>query len=294
MTSAGNSGAPDFVTIGHFTVDQMPWGQTLGGTVVYAALAAARAGARAGVLTRGNITDLPRGVRQELETLSGEVELIIQSARVTTTFTNAEVVDRRVQTLHAWGGEIDLSGLPPEWRGAQVIHIAPVAQELDPRGLARLAPGYFGITPQGWVRRWESKLPSPVRHEQLHLSNEVAARFDSMVASAEELAMLREPFEVISRRGLAVITRGRRGATAIDRGRVSEVAGYPGERVDTTGAGDVFAAILFLMRGRGQPLARSLRLASAAASLSVAGRGISSVPTINAVEELVEIEESRP
>ncbi|MEZ4521261.1 MAG: PfkB family carbohydrate kinase [Thermomicrobiales bacterium] len=294
MTSAGNPGTPDFVAIGHFTVDRMPWGAALGGSVAYAALAAARSGARVGVLTRGDIAHLPRDVRRDLELVSNEVELVIQSSRATTTFTNAEVVDRRVQTLHAWGGEIDLSGLPPDWRGAPVMHIAPVAQELDPRGLARLAPGYLGVTPQGWIRRWDSKLPSRVRHEPLKLSNELASRFDSMVASSEELAMLREPFEAVSRTGLAVVTRGRRGATAIDRGRTMEIEGFPGERIDTTGAGDVFAAILFLMRGQGQPLSRSLRFASAAAALSVAGRGISAIPSSAAVEELVEIEDSRP
>lgn len=294
MTARGSAGAPDFVAIGHFTIDKMPWDYALGGSVIYGALAVARAGLRAGVLTRGNIDDLPRAVRRDLETVSGEVELIIQSSRATTTFTNREVVDRRVQTLHAWGGEIDLSGLPPEWRGVQTLHIAPVAQELDPRGLSRLAPGYLGVTPQGWIRRWASKLPSQVSHEPLHLNPDLAARFNAMVVSSEELTALREPFDVVSKRGLAVITRGRRGATAIDRGRVTEIRGYHGERVDTTGAGDVFAAILFALRGRGEPLVRSLERASAAAGLSVSGRGIAAIPTLDRIDDLVEVGRARP
>ena len=293
MSARGSAGALDFVAIGHFALDRMPWGYALGGSVIYAALTAARAGFRAGVLTRGNIDNLPREVQQELESVSSEIELVIQNSGATTTFTNEEVVGRRVQTIHAWGGDIDLSGLPPDWRGTQTMHIAPLAQEIDPRGLGRLAPGYLGVTPQGWVRRWGEKLPSPVRHEPLKLSYESCNRFNSMVLSAEELAFLREPFDIVSRHGLAIVTRGRRGATAIDRGRVSEIAGYPGERVDTTGAGDTFAAMLFLMRGRGEPLHRSLELASAAASLSVRARGVSAVPTIDQVEELVEIERSK-
>ncbi len=293
MTVPGSAGVPEFIAIGHFTIDKMAWGHALGGSVVYSALTAARAGLRAGILTCGSLEALPREVRAELETLSGEVELIIQSARATTTFTNAEVVDRRVQTLHAWGGEIDLSGLPPDWRGATVIHIAPVAQELEPRGLTRLAPHYLGVTPQGWVRRWGTKLPSRVRHEALKLTTEQASRFDAMVVSAEELTPLREPFEIVGKTGLAVVTRGRRGATAVDRERVTEVLGYPGERVDTTGAGDVFAAMLFAMRGRGEPLVRSLDRASAAAALSVTGLGISAIPTLDRVDDLIEREVSR-
>jgi sugar/nucleoside kinase (ribokinase family) len=199
-----------------------------------------------------------------------------------------------VQTLHAWGGEIDLSGLPPEWRGVQIMHLAPVAQELDARGLARLAPTYLGVTPQGWVRHWGSTLPAQVYLEQLKLSPELSARFDAMVASAEELAMLREPYDAVSRTGLAVVTRGRRGATALDRGRVSEVQGYQGERVDTTGAGDVFAAMLFALRGRGQPLIRSLQSAAAAAALSITARGITAIPTMAEVEDVVEAGKLRP
>lgn len=293
MTAPGSAGAPDFVAIGHFTIDNMPWGHALGGSVVYSALTAARAGLRVGVLTCGSLDALPQAVREELEALSNVAELIIQSSTATTTFTNSEVVDRRVQTLHARGGDIDLSGLPPEWRGATIMHIAPVAQELDPRGLARLAPGYLGVTPQGWTRRWRSTLPSQVYLEPIKLTTEQAARFNAMVVSAEELTPLREPFEVVSRMGLAVVTRGRRGATALDRGRVIEVPGYPGERVDTTGAGDVFAAMLFAMRGRGEPLVKSLERASAAAAISVSGRGTSAIPTLDEVDEKIEFGKSR-
>jgi sugar/nucleoside kinase (ribokinase family) len=294
MSASVPSGAPDYVVIGHFTVDITPWGRALGGTAIYAALTAARAGLRVGVLTRGNLDGLPRTVRAELEQVSREVELVIESGGATTTFQNEEVVDRRVQTLHAWGGEIDLSGLPPDWRSPAVMHIAPVAQELEPRALSRVAPDYLAITPQGWIRRWPARLPARIRYEALKLTSEQAARFDAMVASSEELAPLRDLFDAVSRRGLAVVTRGRRGATAIDRGHVIEVPGYPGERVDTTGAGDVFAAMLFLMRGRGEPVVRSLRHASAAAALSVGARGIAAVPTFDEVAALVEIEESRP
>ena len=294
MTAAPGSGAPDFVAIGHFTIDRMPWGQTLGGSVIYAALLAARSGARTGVLTRGNVDGLPRQVRDQLEAVSAEVELVIQSSGGTTTFTNAESAGRRVQTLHAWGGEIDFSGLPPDWRRAKVMHLAPVAQEIDPRGLAGVAPEYFGVTPQGWVRRWGGKLPSRVRAEPLKMSNEIATRFDSFVVSDEEFAAVREPFEAVGRNGLAVVTRGRRGAVAVDCGRSIEVGGLQRQRVDTTGAGDVFAAMLFLMRGRGTPARRSLRMATAAAALSVERRGVDAVPTLDAVETFLEVEDSRP
>jgi sugar/nucleoside kinase (ribokinase family) len=295
MSASVASGAPDYVAIGHFTVDIMPWGKALGGAAIYAALTAARAGLRAGVLSRGNLEGLPRPVREQLELVSREVEIVIQASGATTTFTNEEVVDRRRQTLHAWGDEIDLSGLPADWRSASVIHLAPVARELDPRSLPRIAPGYLGVTPQGWLRVWPRRLPGHVRLEPYKFTGETLARFNAMVASSEELGALREAFDVVGRQHLAVVTRGRQGATAIDRGHVIEMAGYPSPQVvDSTGAGDVFAAMLFLLRARGEPVIRSMRHASAAAALSVGGRGVESVPAFDAVAELVEIEESRP
>ena len=66
---------------------------------------------------------------------------------------------------------------------------------------------------------------------------------------------------------LLVVTHGAEGATAIHRGvRVSAPA-QPIERVvDTTGAGDLFAAGFLYGHTRGEPLAESLRLGAVAAA----------------------------
>ena len=38
----------------------------------------------------------------------------------------------RTQTIRTWAGPIDLRGLPPHWGNAKVIHLGPVAREIDP------------------------------------------------------------------------------------------------------------------------------------------------------------------
>lgn len=285
---------PDYVTIGHLTIDHTPDGPRLGGTVVYSALAAARFGARAVILSCCNLEQLPQPVAEELAIVSEDVELVIQGAADTTAFTNHEYGGMRSQTIHSWGGPIDLTGLPPAWRSAPAIHLAPVAREIDPRGLGRLAPGYLGVTPQGWLRRWTEPFPSSVRLETLRVPADVAARFDGLVVSAEEHVPARELYDAVGRAGLAVITRGQQGASAIDRGRPLDVRSYPARRVDTTGAGDVFAGVLFYLRSQRHSVIGSLRLASAAAALSVQEAGIHAIPTREEVERLVEIEASRP
>ena len=53
-----SSSSPEYLAIGHLSVDRTPEGPMLGGTVMYGALTAARFGARAAVLTRGNLQKL--------------------------------------------------------------------------------------------------------------------------------------------------------------------------------------------------------------------------------------------
>lgn len=282
------SRVPDVVVIGHLTIDRTPRGEMLGGTVLYASLTAARYGARTAILTRANLDQLPADQQEILAAISGEVEIIVQSSEATTTFTNVDVGGRRQQSLHAWAGEIDLTGLPPLWRGAGVIHLAPVAQEIDPRQITRLAPRVLGCTPQGWMRSWDRTHFGRVRLEHLRLPAALVARIDALVVSYEESVDARDTVEAVGRRGLAVVTRGDQGALVIDRERRTEAPFYAVRAVDTVGAGDVFAGGLFAARGAGESVAASLRYAAAAAALKVTGEGVTAVPGYKQVTALIE------
>jgi sugar/nucleoside kinase (ribokinase family) len=287
--SASHSGrVPEYVAIGHMTIDRTPSGNVLGGSVLYAALTAARYGLRSGIFTRANLGALDRQMREQLDAIAAEVEIVTQSSPGITTFTNTEVAGRRSQALHDWGGEIDLTGLPPLWRSAGAIHIAPVAQEIDPRQVNRLSPQLLGCTPQGWLRRWDEQRLGQVRTSPLRLPSDLVSRIDALVVSAEEYAHARDVVVEIGQRGLSVVTRGIQGASLIDRGREVDVPAYRVKVVDTTGAGDVFAAALFAARSARESVSASARYASAAAALTVAGTGLSAVPSREAVEALIE------
>jgi sugar/nucleoside kinase (ribokinase family) len=275
---------PDYVVIGHIAIDRTPAGPILGGTVLYAALAAARYGARVGILTRANLAAFTDEQRAELSAVAGEVEIVAQSSSGTTTFTNDEVAGRRTQTLHDWGGEIDLNGLPPHWRSAPAIHIAPIAQEVDPRHVARLAPDFLCCTPQGWMRQWHQENLGRVRTIPLRLPPELVARLDALVISSEEYTHAREIVQAIGQRGLVAITRNQQGATLLDRGREIALPAVRVAAVDATGAGDVFAGSLFAARAARESVVASARYATVAAALKVMGRGVQSVPHRPAVE----------
>jgi sugar/nucleoside kinase (ribokinase family) len=64
-----------------------------------------------------------------------------------------------------------------------------------------------------------------------------------------------------------VVTRSEQGAVALERGERAQVPAEPVERVlDTTGAGDLFAAGFLLGHVRGKPLAERLRLGAICAA----------------------------
>jgi 2-dehydro-3-deoxygluconokinase len=79
-----------------------------------------------------------------------------------------------------------------------------------------------------------------------------------------------------------VLTRGPRGALVAAAGRVTAVPGVPAsEVVDQTGAGDCLTGTLAARLALGDGLVEAVRLGTAAASLSVRGRGgTGHVPTL--------------
>ncbi len=281
--------APQYVAIGHVTVDLDPitGAPRLGGTALFAALTAARFGVEAAILTRGNYETYGSAVGEELARFSREVALIVQESAAPTVFTNRAVAGRREQTVHSWAGPIDLSGLPPTWRSARIIHLAPVAQEIDPRQAGRLNPEFLGATPQGWMRQWP-RSGGRVRLIPLRLPHELVTRLDGFVLSTLEHTLARDEIEAIAQRGVVAITRGPDGATVIDRGRTYDVPAYSVTVRDDVGAGDVFAAVLFLLRAQHEPTLWAAKMAAAAAALRIQGTGPDAVPTREAVEEFLE------
>jgi sugar/nucleoside kinase (ribokinase family) len=272
---------PDYLAVGHITIDHIPGvGQVFGGSALYAALLAARFGLRAAVLTRGRFDNLESPeLRDALTRYANEVDVIVQESDEPTTFTNRSHAGRREQTIHSWAGEIDLNGLPPHWRSSRIIHLAPVAQEIDVRRAGRLSPGFYGLTPQGLMRTWRSEQGGRVTLGPLRLPFEFLGRIDAMVLNSEEQSLARDEVEVVGSRSLVAITRGAAGVQLHDRGQQRQLPAFPVNVVNDIGAGDVFAAALFIMRAERNGTIPSATLASAAASVLIERGGPDGVPT---------------
>lgn len=85
-----------------------------------------------------------------------------------------------------------------------------------------------------------------------------------------------------------VVTRGSRGAIALEGDDVIDAPGFPVPAVDTTGAGDVFRAGFIAALLEGHDLPGMLRFANAAAAVSCTRRGaMASVPSRDDVKALL-------
>jgi sugar/nucleoside kinase (ribokinase family) len=135
----------DYLIVGHLTSDSPHDPRQLGGTAAYAGLTAARLGHRVGIVSACSI-DLDLSPLQE-------VELALQSCADSTTFENRQTADGRQQRLLRRAHVLDQSHIPPVWLQAPLVHLAPVADEVDRRLTVAFTSAFLALTPQGLAER---------------------------------------------------------------------------------------------------------------------------------------------
>jgi sugar/nucleoside kinase (ribokinase family) len=285
--SALSTAAVDYLLIGHVCVDLTDDGERLGGTVAYAGLAAQRQGWRVGIVTSA-ASALDLAAR-----LPG-ISVHCVPASATTRFRNAYGNGERQQVLLARAAPLGLADVPPAWRGARVVHLAPVAREVDlalvaalttPGPLVGAAPGRLvGATPQGWLRQWDAAgvvtaAPAGDWPERLRGVTAVAL-------SEEDLAAEPRGAERLAAAGpLVALTRGALGVRVMRGAESWAVPACPARPRDPTGAGDVFAAVWFVRLALGDDILAATRYAAGAAACAVEQPGLAGVPTADAIEE---------
>lgn len=87
--------------------------------------------------------------------------------------------------------------------------------------------------------------------------------------------------------GIVVVTLGGNGCVVADDRGVASLPAYPAPVVDTTGAGDCFAAAFGFGLAEGRSARQAAQLASAAAALAVTRRGAQAMPSRVEVEHLI-------
>ncbi len=266
----------DYLVIGHAAHDLTPDGPRLGGTVSYAALTARALGLRVGVVTAS-------GPETSLESLKDMPVISIESPQ-STTFENIYTEHGRVQFLRAQASPIDFNSVPEIWRRTSIIHLAPIASEIDsilPKGFS---PTLFGITPQGWMRQWDSAgRVSPRTWTDAEAS---LMQADAGVISREDVGGDDEVIEHIAHQTrVLAVTEGAAGSVLYWHGDRRRFRAPQVEEVDATGAGDIFAAAFFVRLFSTHDPWEAARFATLLASHTVTRVGLDGIPTVEEIRE---------
>jgi sugar/nucleoside kinase (ribokinase family) len=255
----------DYLAVGHLSRDLTPSGDLLGGTAAYAGLAAHSIGRQVGILTScADDVDL-----QPLASLA----IIRIPAHETTTFENKISGGRRTQWIHGLAGTIEANELPHAWKQSEIVHLGPIANEID-LNLAHMFPeSFLGMTPQGWLREWDSEgRIAPTSWEAIIPALRKA---DAVVLSEEDLVNSGQAASEMSKHcQTLVLTLGPKGARVYHRGENRLVPVMDREEVDPTGAGDIFAAAFFVHLHATQDPWTAADRANQVASESVGARGL--------------------
>jgi sugar/nucleoside kinase (ribokinase family) len=262
----------DYLVIGHVTQDRVPGDRlTPGGTAAYAARTAQALGCQVGVITSA-------GETLSIAEILPNIKSLCVPTPTTTTFGNRYTPTGRAQTVQTVAAPLTSDVIPSMWRTASVVHLGPVARECDP-ALADLFPAAFlGLTPQGWMRRWDKR-------GQVHPAKWETA--DLLLPRASAVVMSEGDVESdgnlvarwAARTRVLAITRGPSGCTVYTKGMAWDLPAFPAMEVDPTGAGDIFAAAFFIRLWQGDDPRTAGRLANCIAAASVTRPGLSGTPT---------------
>jgi sugar/nucleoside kinase (ribokinase family) len=263
--------APDFVAIGHVTLDRFGETTRPGGSALYAAVTAHRLGLSVGLLTSHG-DDFP------LDVIPSKIEVVSVLADETTVFEHRHEPRGRVSHVRGVASPLTAADVPEDWREAALTLLAPVVDEVDPMIATLFTDGAVGAAAQGWVRQVKPDglvIPRPWQSPE-RLLQSVQALF---LSREDILGQEAQVIEWFQRMPVGVLTADRAGALLFVNGERYEVQPRAArEEVDPTGAGDVFAATFLIQYQRDGDPWQAAAAAACAGSIAVEGEGWSAVP----------------
>ena len=268
--------AIDYLVIGHVARDLTPQGIRLGGTVAYSALTAQAMGLRVGVLTAS-------GSDISLEPLNN-ISLVSIESESSTTYENIYTEQGRTQYLRSQAEHIDFDRIPETWRKSAIIHLGPIANELDPVMPQEISPSLLGLTPQGWLREWDAD--GLVSTGEWSDASMALSQANAVVISREDVHGDDELIEhMAGQTKILVVTEDADGAVLYWNGDRRRFRAPSVDEVDATGAGDIFATAFFIRLWKTRDPWEATRFATLVASHSVTRAGLGGIPTHQEIEE---------
>lgn len=266
----------DYLMIGHITQDITPDGPRLGGTATFSSLTARALGLRVGLVTSWG-GELP------LDPLRG-IHVVNLPSEHSTTFENISTPEGRIQILYHVANSIDLNLIPDLWLNAPIVHLGPVAQEVEPTLVRHFSNSLIGVTPQGWLRTWDKEgqvMPTEWPEAAFVLRNSGAAVISIEDVDNDEARIE----ELVSACRVLAVTEHSEGVRLFWNGDVRRFRPPQFTESDSTGAGDIFAAAFFFRLYTTRDSWEAARFATQVAAFSVTRPGLSGIPTHEEIQQ---------
>lgn len=266
----------DYLLIGHVTEDLLPDGQTrVGGTVSFSGLTAHALGHQVGVVTSCRPDT-------RLDALN-QLQIHALPAAETTTFRNIPSETGRQQFMYRRAELLSEVSIPENFRQAAIVHLGPVADEIDSE-LHKIFPdSMICLTPQGWLRGFEED--GRVKPVGWRYSHDILKASHAAVLSLEDVngeEDLIDEFAAFCK--VLVVTENKYGARVYWNGDVHRFPAPSVDLVDDTGSGDIFAACFFHRYIATRDPWEAARFAVELASLSVTRTYFDSIPARKEIE----------
>ncbi len=270
MYQENNLEPVDYLVIGHLATVDSPQGPMPGGQAVYAALTARAMGLKVGVVTAWG-PDLPQAPLRSLHIAGMPTE------RSTTLTIETDEQRARLQLQHL-APKLDFYLIPESWRSAPVIHLAPVAQEVEPAIVRRCAPTLLGVTPRGWLRSWDDqgRLAPAEWPEASFVLNQVNA---AVVDWADIDQDRRRAAELAAACPLLAVYDPLEGATVFWQGDEQRFEPHRPQPGAHPNASDIFAALFFARLYHAHDPWDAARFATDLSGTTTERLGLQAVPT---------------
>ncbi|MFN5061168.1 MAG: PfkB family carbohydrate kinase [Chloroflexota bacterium] len=269
---------PNYLILGHITSDLLPDGSYIpGGTSLYAARTAQRLGHHPAIVSAQ--ATLPHD-------WPSEVPVASVTHSFAPIFENRYTPNGRVQLLHGDAQPLTINDVPPQWRGAPIVHLGPILAETPLSIVDSFPNALIGMTPQGMMRRWQHTFPSQIEYLPFNPPASFLQRVNILVMSIEDVKGDHTVAESYAQHcQIVALTHGANGADLFLDGKLHHIPAYPAIERDPTGAGDVFAAALFVRYYETRDPIDAAYFAAVVAAASVEGLGISAIPDRTTIEQ---------
>jgi sugar/nucleoside kinase (ribokinase family) len=265
----------EYLTIGHITADLTDSGVRLGGTVTFSGLTAAALGLRPGIIT-SHTSDLDR---------SSLADIWIKNipAGENTTFKNISDGAHRKQYLYHKAKPIQRDDIPAFVPPPAILHLGPVANEVDPDILSLFPESLKCLTPQGWFRHTNADHEVTLRAWEN--AETYLAQADAAVISQEDVQYDEHVIaNMASAIPVFVVTENYKGARVYWHNDARYFKAPEVKYQEDTGAGDIFATAFFYRYMKTKDPWEAGRFAVLLASWSVTRSGLASIPTTHEIK----------